>query len=104
MADRLTSSERRELRAAGKEVPPTPEPPTESDEDDAKDNQDEVESKSSQEKDKGKGKEKDDAEEAAGPSKKDKAAELNDDDEHVEVTSSEIFAGCESLDKACKSL
>ena len=97
MADRLTSSEKRELRAAGKEVPPTPEPPTESDEDE--DDQEEVESRTAPKEDKGKGKETVDAEEVAGLSKKDKAAEPNQDDEHVEVTSSEIFAGCESIGK-----
>ena len=72
MADRLTSSEKRELRTAGKEVPPTPEPLTESDEDD--DDQDEVESRSVPEEGKGKGKEVE-AEEVAGPSKKDEVAE-----------------------------
>ena len=96
MADRLTSSEKRELRAIGKEVPPTPEPPTESDEDD--DDQDEVESRATPEEGKGKGKEAD-AEEVVGSNKKDEAAEPHQDDEHVEMTSSEIFAGCESIGK-----
>mgnify|MGYP004685870727 CR=1 FL=1 len=100
MADRLTSTEKKQLRAAGKEVPPTPKPPTESDEDDDED-QEEVESRAAQEenKGKGKGKEKEGAEEVAGPSTKDGVAHPKDDDEHVEVTSSEIFAGCESIGK-----
>ena len=97
MADRLTSSEKRELRAAGKEVPPTPEPPTEFDEDE--DDQEEVESRTAPEEGEGKGKEIVDAEEVARPSKKDKAAEPNQDDEHVEVTSSEIFVGCKRIGK-----
>ena len=97
MADRLTSTEKKQLRAAGKEVPPTPEPPTESDEDDDED-QEEVESRAVQEENKGKGKEKEGTEEVAGPSVKEEAAHPNDD-EHVEVTSSEIFAGCKSIGK-----
>ena len=100
MADRLTSTEKKQLRAAGKEVPSTREPPTESDEDDDED-QEEVESRAAQEenKGKGKGKEKEGAEEVAEPSVKDKVAQPNDDDEHVKVTSSKIFAGCESIGK-----
>ena len=97
MVDRLTSSEKKELRAAGKEMLPTLEPPTESDEDEDED-QDEVESRTTQEGDKGKDKEKEVAEEVAGPSTKEKTAHPNDD-EHVEVTSSEIFAGCDSIGK-----
>ena len=97
MANRLTSSEKKELRDAGKEVPPTPEPPTESDEDE--DDQDEVKSRTALEEGKDKGKEIADAEEVAGSSKKDKVVEPNQDDEHVKVTSSEIFGGCESIAK-----
>ena len=98
MADRLTSTEKKQLRAASKEVPLTAESPTKSDEDDDED-QEEVESRAAQEENKGKGKEKEGAEEVAGPSVKDKAAQPNDDDEHVEVISSEIFVGCESIGK-----
>ena len=97
MADRLTSSEKKQLRAVGKEVPPTPEPPTKSDEGEDED-QDEVESRVTQEENKGKGKEKEVIEEVAGPSTKEKVAHPNDD-EHIEVTSSEIFIGCESIGK-----
>ena len=97
MADRLTSSEKKQLWAAGKEVPPTPEPPTESDEDEDED-QDEVKSQTAQEEDKGKGSEKEVVEEVTGPSTKEKTAHPNDD-EHVEVMSSEIFIGCESIGK-----
>ena len=98
MVDRLTSTEKKQLQAAGKKVPPTPEPPTESDEDEDED-QDEVESQAAPGEDKGKGKEKEVAEEVAGPSTKEKEATHPSDDEHVEVTSSEIFAGCESIGK-----
>ena len=97
IVDRLTSIEQKELRAAGKEVPSTPEPLTESNEDKDED-QDEVESRAAQEENKGKGKEREAAEEVVGPSAKEEAAHPNDD-EHVEVTSSEIFAGCESIGK-----
>ena len=102
MADRLTSSEKRDIRAAGKEVPLTPEPPTESDDDE--DDQDEVESRAGSEKGKGKGKEVD-AGEVACSSKKDdiaaphQTAEPHQNDEHVEVTSADIFGGCESIGK-----
>ena len=98
IADRLTSTKKKQLRAAGKEIPPTPEPPTESDKDDNED-QDEVESQAAPGEDKGKGKEKEVIEEVAGPSTKEKEAAHLGDDEHIEVTSSEIFAGCESIVK-----
>ena len=95
MADQLTSTEKRDLRAVGKEVPQTLEPPTESDDDD--EDQDEVESQAAQGEDKGKGKEVTD--EVAGPSNKEKEVAHPGENEHVEVTSSEIFTGCESIGK-----
>ena len=98
MADWLTLTEKKQLQAAGKEVPPTPKPPTESDENKDED-QDEVESQAAPGEDEGKGKEKEVAEEVAGPSTKEKEAAHPGDDEHVEVTSLEIFGGCESIVK-----
>ena len=102
MADRLTSSEKRDIRAAGKEVPLTPEPPTESDDDE--DDQDEVESRAGPEGGKGKGKEVDAGEVVCSNKKDDMAAlhqtaEPHQNDEHVEVTSADIFSGCESIRK-----
>ena len=94
MADRLTSTEKKDLRAASKEVPPTPEPPTDSDEDE----DDQEESQATQGEDsKGKGKEVAEVGEVTEPSNKGKEATNPTGDEYVEVMSSEIFARCESL-------
>ena len=93
MADRLTSTEKKDLRAVSKKVPPTPEPPTDSDEDE----DDQPERQATQwEDDKGKVKE---VAEVAEPSNKGKEVANPARDEHVEVTSLEIFAGYESLGK-----
>ena len=97
MVDRLTSTQKRDLWAAGKEIPPTPEPPTdfEIDEED----QDEMESQTIQGENKGKDKEIADVGEVAEPSNKEKEAAYPAEYEHIEVTSSEIFVGCESIGK-----
>ena len=96
MADRLTSTEKKDLRATGKEVPPTPKPPTDSDEDE----DDQEESQATQGEDsKGKGKEVVEVIEAAELSNKGKEVTNLAGDGHVEVTSSEIFVGYESLGK-----
>ena len=98
MADRLTSTKKRDLRAVRKEISPTPEPPIDSndDEDDQtesqathgeKINQGEINSDLAAEKDK------------AEPSNKGKEVANPAADEHVEVTSSEVFAGCKSIAK-----
>ena len=97
MADRLTSTEKRDLRAAGKEIPPTPEPPTDSEDDE--EDPDEVESQAIQGENKGKDKEIANVGEVTEPSNKEKEAAHPAEYEHVEVTSSEIFAGCENIGK-----
>ena len=86
-----------QLRAANKEVPPTPEPPTDSDDDEdlaenqaietEKTDQDEVNSEPAVEKDK------------VEPSNKGKEVVDEAATEHVEVTSEEIFANCDSFEK-----
>ena len=97
MENRLASTEKRDLRAAEKEILPSPEPPTDSDDDE--EDQDEVESQAIQGENKGKDKEIADVGEVAEPSNKEKEAAYPAEYEHIEVTSSEIFAGCESIGK-----
>ena len=97
MADRLTSSEKKELQPVGKEVPPTPEPPTDSDDD--KDDQMESQATHGEDNDNGKGKEVTEVVEVTEPSNKGKEVTNLAGDGHVEVTSSEIFVGYESLGK-----
>ena len=105
MPDRLTSTKKKELQATGKEIPPTPKPLTDSNEDE--DDQVESQATHGEDNNNGKGKEVAEVAEVAEPSNKGKEVANPAGDEHIEVTSFEIFAGYESIGKVytpCNSL
>ena len=87
MVDRLTTAEKQQLREANKEIPPTPEAPSDSEDEEEDESGVKEISKPEAQVDK------------AESSKKgeDKSSQASGD--FVEVTTDEIFAGCGSIEK-----